>query len=265
MIEDAVLDEHAAGRKVRSGHEVDQLFGRRAGILDQIERGVAQLLGIMRRDRRGHADSDARGAVRQQVREVGGKDDRLFFLAVIRLAEIDRVLVEAIQQRGGNGRELGLGVSHRGGIIAVDIAEIALSVDERIALREALRQAHQGVVDRLVAMRVVFTDNVADDARAFLEAALGIELQLPHRVQKAPVNRLQPVAHIGERPMHDGGQRIGEITLFKRIAQIDRLDRRRFENQIIGHARTLICAARTSIGQIATVPCVFFVISVQPC
>ena len=46
------------------------------------------------------------------------------------------------------------GVAIGGGIVAVDIAEIALPVDERIARGEILREAHQRVIDRLIAMRV---------------------------------------------------------------------------------------------------------------
>ena len=69
-------------------------------------------------------------------------------------------------------RDLGearLGVAHGGGVIAVDIAEIALPVDQRIALREILREPHQRVIDRLVAVRMELADHVADHARAFLE------------------------------------------------------------------------------------------------
>ena len=58
-----------------------------------------------------------------------------------------------------------LGVAHRRRRIAVHRAEIALPVDQRQAHREVLRHAHQRVVDRLVAVRVVFTHHVADDAR----------------------------------------------------------------------------------------------------
>ena len=124
-------------------------------------------------------------------------------------------------------RDLGqprLGVAHGGGVIAVDIAEIALPLDERVALREILRHAHQRVVDRLVAMRMVLTHHVADDAGAFLRRRFRIEPQQPHGMQDAPVNRLQPVARIRQRPVHDGRQRIGEIALFQRILEIDVLD-----------------------------------------
>ena len=67
-------------------------------------------------------------------------------------------------------RDLGqarFGVAHGGRRIAVHRAEIALPVDQRQAHGEILRHAHQGVVDRLVAVRVVFAHHVADDARRF--------------------------------------------------------------------------------------------------
>ncbi len=84
------------------------------------------------------------------------------------------------------------------GIIAVDIAEIALAVDQRIALGEILGEAHQGVVDRLVAMGMELADDVADDAGAFLESGAGIEPQQPHGIEQPAVDRLQAVARIGQ-------------------------------------------------------------------
>ena len=68
-----------------------------------------------------------------------------------------------------------LGVTHGGGIIAVDVAEVPLSVDQRIALGEILGEAHERVVHRLVAVRMEFPDHIADDPRAFLEGGTGIE------------------------------------------------------------------------------------------
>ena len=56
------------------------------------------------------------------------------------------------------------GVTHRRRRIAVDRTEIALAVDQRHAHREVLRHADHGVVDRLVAVRMILTDDVADDA-----------------------------------------------------------------------------------------------------
>ena len=63
--------------------------------------------------------------------------------------------------------------------------------------------------------------HVADDLGAFLERRGGIEPQNLHAVEDAAVDRLQPVARIRQRAAHDGRERIGEIALLERVAQVD--------------------------------------------
>ena len=189
-----------------------------------MKRRVAKLGRIVRRDRCRHADGDAGRAIGQEVREGAGQDDRLLVLLVVGRAEIDRVLGDAFEQRGRDLGHARFGVAHGGGVIAVDVAEIPLPVDQRIADREILGETDQRVVDRLVAVRMELAHHLADDAGAFGETLVGIEAQEPHRVHDAPVDRLQPVAHVGQRAVHDRRQRIGEIALFQRLLQIDRLD-----------------------------------------
>ena len=189
------------------------------GLVDQVQRGVAEFGGVVRRDRGRHADRDALRAVGEQVREPAGQHHRLFRLAVVIGAELDAVLVDAVEQQPRDVGHARFGVAVGGGVIAVDIAEIALAVDQRIARGEILRQPHHGVVDRLVAMRMERAHHVADDLGGFLERRAGIEPQQPHAVEDAPVHRLQPVAGVGQRAVHDGRERVGEIALFQRIAQ----------------------------------------------
>ena len=252
------VDHHAAGRKIRPAHlafEHDRLGalhrvlvllaqfllmppldirpllrrGHQVGdrgiaIVDQVERRRAKFGSVVRRDRRRHADRDARRTVGEDVRKGAGKDDRLLVLLVVGRAEIDRILGDAFEKRGRDVGHARFGVAHGRGVIAVDVAEIALPVDQRIAHGKVLREAHQRVVDRLVAMRMELAHHLADDAGAFGETLVGIEPQQPHGVHDAPVHGLQPVAHIGQRAVHDGRQRIGEIALFERLFQVDRLD-----------------------------------------
>jgi hypothetical protein len=90
------------------------------------------------------------------------------------------------------------GVAHGRGVVAVDRAEVALAVDQHVAQREVLRHAHDGVVHRRVAVRVVLADHVADDARALLVGPVPVVVQLVHREQHAPVHRLEAVARIGQ-------------------------------------------------------------------
>src|SRR3546814_13296416 len=118
-------------------------------------RSVADFADVVRWDRGGHADRNALGAVGQQVREAAGQDDRLFGLAVIGRAEVDGILVNALQQGGSDLGQARLGVAHRGSVIAVDVAELALAVDQREEQRETPRQGPSAVLDELAAARAV--------------------------------------------------------------------------------------------------------------
>ena len=204
-----------------------------------MEQRIADLGQVMRRDAGRHAHGDALAAIGQQIGQARRQHDRLLVLAVIGRAEIDGVLVDAFQHdRRGLGQP-GLGVAHGGGVIAVDIAEIPLAVDQRKAHGEILRQADHGVIDRDIAMGMVFADDVADHAGRFAMNRIRLQAQLAHGVEQPPVDRLQPVAHIGQRARHDGGERIGEIALAQRIGQRRQADlltragrRRRFCHEI---------------------------------
>jgi len=178
----------------------------------------------MWRDAGRHADSDAGGAIRKEVGKAGRQNDRLAVVAVIGRAEIDGILVDPVEHRLRHGRQPALGVAHRRSVVAVEIAEIPLSVDQWVALREVLRQPDERVVNRQLAVRVELADHVADHPGAFLVARGRIETELLHRVQDPAVHGLQPVAHIGQRTGHDRRQRIGEIALPERIGEVDVAD-----------------------------------------
>ena len=160
----------AAGGKIRALDEFEQAAVLHVGIFDQRHQRAAQFAQIVRRDGGRHADRDAGRAIGQKIGKGGGKHHRLFVFAVIGGAEIDRVFVQPFQQRLGRFGEAAFGVAHGGGVIAIDIAEIALAFDQRIAQGEILGQAHQRFIDRQVAMGMIFADDIADHAGAFLEA-----------------------------------------------------------------------------------------------
>jgi hypothetical protein len=209
----ARLDDDAAGRKIRPRHhrhQVRQIGGR---IVEQQGGGLRDLGHIVRRNGGCHANRDAARAVGEQIGEGGGIDLRLLLLAIVGGAERHRLVIHAFHQQDGRARQLRLGIAHGSGVIAVDIAEIALPLHQRIAQREILREADERVIDRHIAMRVIFADHVAHHARAFLGRRAGVELELAHRPEQPPVHGLQPVAHVGQRPGGDRGQGIDEIAL----------------------------------------------------
>ena len=178
----------------------------------------------MRRDVGRHADRDAAGSVDQQIGKARRQDDRLFFLLVIVRPEVDGVVVEIVEQRDRDRGEPGFGVALRRGRIAIDRAEIALAIDERRAHREILRHAHERVVDRKLAVRMIFADHVADGARRLVVSAVGGEIVLAHRIEDAAVHGFQPVANIGQSAAHDHAHRVIEIASLHFIEDRDGLD-----------------------------------------
>ena len=213
------LDQDAASGKVGAGNEINQFVESHLGVLDQVPQCVAQFAHVVGRDAGRHADGDANGAVGQQVGKTSRQELRLRLLTVVCVAEIHRVLVDAVQQGLGDVGQTRLGVAHGRRPVAIHVAEVALPFNQGIARRELLRQAHQRVVDRGVAVGVVLADDVADDAGTFLEPGLGIELQLAHGVEEPPVDRLEAVTHVGQRTRHDGRERIGEVARTESIGQ----------------------------------------------
>ena len=182
-----------------------------AGLSISADAGVDDFAEIVRRDVGRHADGDAAGAVDQQVRELGRQNRRLFLRIVVVGLEIDGVLVdiaEHFHRRFGQAR-FGIPVGRRR--IAVDRAEIALPVDQRHAHGEILRHPDHRVVNRLVAVRMIFTDHVTDDARrldVFLVRRVPL---LVHRVQNAAMHGLEAVARIRQRTRHDHAHGVIEV------------------------------------------------------
>jgi hypothetical protein len=90
--------------------------------------------------------------------------------------------------------------------VAVDAAEVALPVDQRVAHREVLREPDQRVVHRLVAVRVVLADHVADHARRLL-------VRLQHACCAAGPSRTTPDGGTGLRPSRTSGSARLMMTL----------------------------------------------------
>ena len=135
------------------------------------------------------------GAVDQQVGVGGRHHAGLGQRVVVVRHEVDGVLVQAGDHEQRGRRHPGLGVA-RGGRAVVERAEVAVAVDQRQAHRERLGHPHQGVVDRLVAVRVVLAHDLADDPAGLHVRAVRAQAQLAHPVQDAALHRLQAVAGV---------------------------------------------------------------------
>ena len=228
-------DDDAAGREIRPGHDAHQFVERRVRIGDQRQRGIDDLARIVRRDVGRHADGDAVAAVDQQVGEPRRKDARLALGLVVVGLEIDRVLVDVVEQQRGGACQPDLGVAHRRRRIAVHRAEIALPVDQRHAHRERLRHPHHGVVDRRVAVRVVLAHHVADHAGRLAILPVRRVAGVLHAEQDAPVHRLQPVPRVRQRARHDHAHGVIEVRAAHLVLEGHRLGvRGRTRGRVVG-------------------------------
>ena len=110
---DALAAENdAAGREIRTRHDVDEIVDAERGIVDQRDAGVDDFAEIVRRDVGRHADGDAAGAVDQKVRKLRRQDRRLVLGIVVVGLEIDGVLVDIVEHRERRSRQARFGVAH---------------------------------------------------------------------------------------------------------------------------------------------------------
>ena len=186
----AAVDDLAASGKIRPLKQLHQSRMLNMRIINQLQSGIDHFCDIVRRDVSRHANRNTARTVREQIGEQAGENLRLLLFTIIGRDEIDCAFVEASHQLQRGLGQARFGVAIGGGIIAVDIAEVPLPLDQRIAQRKILSQANHRVIDTGITMRVVFTDYVTHDTRGLLERGIGIKLQLPHRPQQAAVDGL---------------------------------------------------------------------------
>ncbi len=216
-------------------------------IVDHLDCRVHDLGEIVRRNIGRHAHRDSIRTIHNQVRNPRWKHRRLKGRLVVVRNKIHRLHVDVGQHLAGDPHHAALGVAHRRGHVAVDGTEVALPVDQRVAKAKRLGHAHQGVVDRRVAVRMVDAHRLADHLGALVVALVVLQPHLIERVQNAPVHRLQPVAHIGQRPSDDDRHRVREIGTAHLLFDIDRDNARRAGRP--ASSATSIIPAVTAIGR----------------
>ena len=210
-------------RKIRSLHKFQNLRQLRSGIIHQRDRGIDDLGQVVRRNLGRHANRDAIGPVDQQVGKTRGKNRGLRFRAVVVRIKVDRFFVQVFEQSGGDARQARFGVTIRRRRIAIDRAKISLTIDQRRAHGEGLRQPHQRVVNGEVPVRMVLAHDFADDAGALARGASRSQAHLLHGVKNAAMHRLQSVAHVGQRAADNHRQGIVEIRPLHLLFNVDGL------------------------------------------
>src|SRR6516165_11085147 len=123
-------EDDPAGWEVGALDVPHQPLGVDVLVIDVGDRGVDRLAQIVRRNVRGHPDSDAGRAVDEQVREPRGQNKWFLALPVVVWGEVDAVHVEVAQHLAGYPRQARLGVAFGGRRIVIDRTEVTLRVDQ---------------------------------------------------------------------------------------------------------------------------------------
>ena len=213
--------DDARGGEVGRGHDLHQLVDRRLRPLEQVKTRVHDFVQVVRRDVGGHAHGNAGGTVDQQVGQARRQHHGLFLGAVVVGCEVDGVLVDVGQHFVRDLRKTDLGVAHRRRVVAIDGAKIALAVHQHVAQRKVLRHAHDGVVHRGVAMRVVLADDVAYDPCRLFVRPVPVVVQLVHGKEHAPMHRLQAITRVGQRTPDDHAHRVVQIRAAHLLFEAD--------------------------------------------
>ncbi len=194
---------------------------RLPAIFDERDDAVDDLAHVVRRDVRRHADGDAGRSVDQQVRE-RRRQDRRFFGRLVEVGdEVDSLLVEIAHHLFGELLEPRFGVAIGRRRIAVDRTEVPLAVDQEVAHVEVLRQPDERVVGGSVAVRMEVADDFADDLRALAVRPPRRQAHRAHRIEHAPVGRLEAVANVRQRPPDDYAHGVIHVRALHLVFDVD--------------------------------------------
>ena len=211
-----------AGGEVGAGQVAHQGAGVGIGVVKQVQTGVERFAEVVRRHVGRHADGDAGAAIDEQVGDARRQHGRLLLAAVVVRRKIHGFFFDVGEQAVRDFRHARFGVAVGGGRVAIQRAEVALAIHQRVAQREGLRHAHQGVVNGAVAVRVVFPHDVANDGRGFhIFLVPGIALFV-HGKQHAAMYRLQAVARVRQGTADNHAHRVIKIRTAHLVFQANR-------------------------------------------
>ena len=132
------------------------------------------------------------------------------------------VLFQVFQDFHRKGIQAGFGVTHCRRAVAVDTAEVAVAVCQHIAHGEILRHADNRIIHGAIAVRMIFTQNLAHDTGGLLVWLAGGHACLLHSVQYSSMNRLQSITDIWQSSGNDYAHGIINIGITHFLLQIYR-------------------------------------------
>ena len=222
--------DKARSRKIRPWNDLYQIIQTAFRTVDEPHDGITHFPKVVGRYVGGHAHGNARGAVHQEIRDRGGKDEGLQHGAVIVGCKIHGFFFDVVQKILSQPCHPHFGVSHGCRRIAVHGAEVALAVHKGIAHGEVLGESYDRVIHRRIPVGMVFSDHVPHNAGRFFVGPVKGVPHLVHGKEDPAMNGLEPVADVGQGPSNNDAHGIFEIGLLHLVFDIDTV-----EYEILNH------------------------------
>ncbi|OIQ70118.1 hypothetical protein GALL_482710 [mine drainage metagenome] len=181
--------------------------------------GIDHFIEVVWRNVGGHADRNAARAIDQQIGQSRGQHQRLFFRPVVVGSKVHGFLVQISQQLMRNFGQPDFGVAHGSGVVAVNRAEITLTINQHMAHGKGLRHTHDGVIHRLVSMRVILTNHITHNTRRFFIRLVPVVAELMHGKQYTPVHRFEAIARVGQSPSNDHAHGVIQVAAAHFVGQ----------------------------------------------
>ncbi len=179
-----------SGGEVRAFHDLENFFERRGRSVHQCDGRFNDFREVVGRNVCRHAHGNAVRSIHQQIRNPRRKDRRLDCRFVIVRREVHRLFVDVLHQRAGDPLQAAFRITHRRRRVVVHRSKISLPVNQRIAQRKILRHAHQRVINRRVAVRMVEAHGLSHYLGALGVLLVVLQAHLLHGVEHTPMHRL---------------------------------------------------------------------------
>ena len=213
-------DDFCFGRVIRALDMLAELLDRSLGLIEQAHAGGGDFAQVVRRHVGGHADRDTGGAIEQDIRQTRRQHQGFVEGAVKVRPPVGSALAQLAEQHFGITRQPRLGVTHGGeGFGVIRCTPVTLAVHQGIAVAERLGHQHHRFIARRIAVGVELTEHVTDGTRRLLVLGIGVQAQLTHGVDDAPLHGLQAVADMRQGTVHDHVHGVVEVGIFGEFSQ----------------------------------------------
>ena len=187
------------GRKIRPLDILHKVFHGAVRVFHPVNRGVNHFTQIVRRDIGSHTDRNTDGTVYQQIWKSGRKHGRLTQAVIKVRNKRDNLFFKIGHQLVRNFGQSCLGITVRGGTVAVHRTEVTVTFYQRIAHGKILCHAHHGAVYGGITVRMIPAQHITDRGGRFTERLVRGQMILIHGIHDPALTGLHPVPDIRKR------------------------------------------------------------------